>query len=173
MALLDNLEITTSVGAEAISLPGSSLFFEGEPKSIPDAPLSAVVRVSMTQYQITKHHFRYGRIPWSLINSLNSTVNAGGFPSTHPIFPDAAQETVLFNGAQISIRASGDGTIEYSVGYAFMKREGTFAGESLTWNHIYDRATNEFRKVYYDVANTQPLYSSSSTNDFDNLLSAQ
>lgn len=170
--LLDNLEISTSVGAEAMTLPGSSLFWS-DGTEIADAPLSAPIQISVTQYSITKHHFRYGRIPWDTIRSLNSKVNAGAFNSQHPIFPNVKQETLLFNGAQISIRASGDGTIEYSVGYQFMERAGVFDGTDITWSHLYNRNTKTFDKVYRDDAQTKPLYSTSSTNDFDNLLSAQ
>lgn len=170
--LLDNLEITTSVGAEAMTLPGSSLYWVGDPKPIADAPLSAPVRISTTQYNITKHHFRFGRIPWDLIRQLNSCVNAAAFSSLHPVFPNVKQETLLFNGAQISIRASGDGTIEYSVGYSFTERSATYAGVDITWQHLWDRVTKSFRRVALDSGGANPLYTTKSTTLFDNLLSA-
>ncbi|MAT51494.1 MAG: hypothetical protein CMK32_09960 [Porticoccaceae bacterium] len=167
--LLDNLEIVANVGAEAMSLPGSQLYWAGGTKVTNDPTVAASIRIDTIDYQITKHHLRRTDIPWDAIRTINSRVNEAAFSDSHPIFPGVKQESLLFRGAQISIRFSGDGTIENSLTYNFSERTATHDGVDVSWNHLYDSQAGQqkFRKVYKDSANNKPLYSTSTQSEIE------
>lgn len=172
---LDNLEITTDIGAEAMTLPGSSMYWEGEDTAIGSESVASAIRIDTINYRITKHHQRPVQIPWSVIRDVNNTVNASDFGITSPLFAGVKRETLLFRGAQVSIKFSGDGTIENSITYNFSERTFRHKGDLVTWNHLWDGRKDKlkFSKIYSQsstAGQTQGLYSTSSIQEFLDLF---
>lgn len=173
---LDNLEIVTDIGAEAMTLPGSAMYWEGEADKIGNESVASAIRIDTINYRMTKHHQRPVQIPWDTIRTVNNTVNATDFGIASPLFAGVKRETLLFRGAQVSIRFSGDGTIENSVSYNFSERTFRHNGQLVTWNHLWDGRANQnnFKKIYTEPSTgtqNQSIYSTSTIQEFLSLFS--
>jgi len=156
--LLDNLERNWGIGADAMTLPGSRLFFQGDAKPVGDESIAAVLRIDTISHMFTKHHMRPINIPWDAIRECNNRVNASTFSISNDLFPGVDAQTLLFRGVQITNRAASNGEIENVVAFTFMERTAVYDGIRVTWNHLYDATTTTFRRIFRDSAHTKPLY---------------
>lgn len=165
--LLYNLERNWVVGADAMTLPGSRLFYEGEVKPIGDESIASVLRINTTGHVFTKHHMRPTSIPWVKIKACNNHCNQSNFSSTHALFPNVDAQTLLFQGVQIGVRFTSNGEFENTTTFTFLERTAVYDGTKVTWNHLYDATDKVFKRVYRKPSSEGPLYETVSNSDIE------
>lgn len=161
---LDYLEHNIIGGSEYMTLPGTSMYWEGSETPLLDDTVSSGMLISFVQHQITRHHVAPAAIPYAYMRGICGNVNVSAFAADHPFFPSAPAESVLFENYAISRRFTSDGKFDYRVTLNYKERVGTYNTDStaatptasslikLTWNHLWDRSADPptFKKVFAD-----------------------
>jgi hypothetical protein len=170
---LDLLEQTWQGGSEIMTLPGTSMYWDGDSKPIGDE-IPATKRILYVQHSHTRHHLEASQIPYAEMRALSGKVNRTDFASNHAIFPGVKAQTLLFENFNISYRFSSTGERDFRLTLNFKERTETYGGVKITWNHLWDRSTKAFKKVFHDALDggtqTKPLYDTAVNGDFDELF---
>ena len=127
----------TMAGGQMMSLPGFSMRWQDTGDLITSPEVTAAKFVGSMTHQITLH--RCPSVPWSVIRSLVGTVNAATFEGV-------AAECLLFDSFEEEVVVTQNGTNASEVTLNFIERN-VDGDTSITWNHLWDPATSQFRRV--------------------------
>lgn len=151
----DLIQRRYSIGAEFLSMPTSGLRWESEPATsiIESEDVVAQKRISIIEHSMTFN--RVASIPWSAIRNNIGKVNDGTYEG-------AADQTLLFSGAEISFTVAAEGTVTWTLDYRFQERivtdetGSTGYDQTFGWNHVYRAETKAWERVL--DADGNPLY---------------
>lgn len=179
--LAANLTRNWAGSGEYMTLPGTSIYWEGDEKPAGDEGVPSTIRLPMTQHSHTRENMPTNAIPYSAMRAAAGRVNKTDFPDNHPIFPGIKAGQLLVEDWDINFTWASDGQKQYAVTLNFKERTGeitvrtdesTDAKQPFTWHHVWDKkpygsgnnkAPRGWRKVYRDKKpesgnQSKPLY---------------
>lgn len=124
----DLLTRTWSFGGEFMTIPSNSLEWEDIPgQPVQQEEISAAKIIPSVEHSIVQH--RLVSINWTAIRNNIGKVNDG-------TYQDAADETLLFAGAEINFQFTNDGTKVYTKSLKFQERCIKQGADTYGWNHF-------------------------------------
>lgn len=194
--MLRNLTRTWSGSGEYVTIPGTSIYWEGDDDPAGDESVPSVIRIANTQHSHHRQNIQESAIPWAQMRAVVGKVNATDFGDTHPIFPGVKAEQLLFEDWDLSFNWTSEGQREWTVTLNFKERmgevqvrngvgENDLTFEPITWNHFWDKTwypgttpANKYvrgwRKIFRDPKpagnQTKPLYETATVTVFNNLF---
>lgn len=140
-APLDEVENITrkwSFGGEFMTLPSHSLEWEDIPGApVQEEEISAAKIIPSIEHSITIP--RLAAINWDALRDMIGKVNDGEFEK-------AADQTLLFSGAEISFRVNQSGAPEYTKDLKFQERCVKQGNDKYGWNHFL-RKDGQWKKL--------------------------
>lgn len=152
-----------SFSVEALIMPGMGLHWEGDAadKIIEVDDVYAAKQIPLVEHSITLHRVTAVQFAARLaaIRDNIGHVNDGEFEG-------AADNTLLFCGAEAQFTLSTDGSMTWTLDYRFQERRITDGNNIRGWQHIWNPKTKKWARP--QDADGNFLYPESS--DFDDLL---
>lgn len=124
----DLLSRTFTCGGDFMTMPSNSLEWEDIPgKAVQQEEISAAKIIPSVEHQITLH--RKTSINWTALRDNIGKVCDGTFEG-------AADETLLFSGAEVTFKINNVGTKELTLGLNFKERFIKQGANTYGWNHF-------------------------------------
>ena len=135
-----------SFSTESMMLPASGVRWQGDAvgKNIESEDVSAMMLIPMTEHSITFN--RATSVPFTAIRANIGMVNDGAFEG-------AADQTLLFMGAEVSFTFSSDGTLSWTVEYKFSEKRTRQGANVYGWNHFYRNKDKSWLYLLDDADN--------------------